>query len=217
MKIISVNHVRTHQKAFLNRTKARKRKLFCKIRGVNIVVNPGVFPPATDSKLLAANIKTGPKEKVLDVTSGAGTFGVIAGLQGAKGLAIDINPEAVKNSRQNFKRHRVNIKAARSNLLKNVPSVKFDQIFANGPFFEGKIIDDMDYAAYGFKKFINALFAEVKNYLKLKGKLLLAVSAWSDLDFLKQQAKINKLSCKLVKKKASNDKERLYYLYEIKT
>ena len=76
----TLKKIRDHQKAFLKKTKARKESLAFFIEGVNIIVNPGVFPPATDTKLLASHIHITPGERILDLTTGSGIFSIIAGL-----------------------------------------------------------------------------------------------------------------------------------------
>ena len=123
-----IEDIRKHQQAFLEKEKLRKEPAFYTVQGVEIKVNPGVFPPATDSRLLAANIQVSPGIRTLDLTTGSGIFSVIAGLQEASGIAVDINPEAVKNAEENFSRHGVKMKAIQSDLFEKVqlqtPGVK---------------------------------------------------------------------------------------------
>lgn len=214
--MMDVKDIRKHQKAFLDKAKARKEPVVFNIEGIEVTVNPNVFPPATDTKLLVANIRTKKGERTLDLTTGSGSAAIAAGLQGASGLAIDINPDAVKNANENFKRHKIQMEAIESNLFENVPEEKFDQLFANGPFFEGDITDPMDYACYGARAFIEGLFSEVKKYLKKDGKLLMVMSAWSDLDHFEKTAQKNGLRTNLIAKRKSDDGERTYYLYEVR-
>jgi len=211
----TLKKIRDHQKAFLKKTKARKESLAFFIEGVNIIVNPGVFPPATDTKLLASHIHITPGERILDLTTGSGIFSIIAGLQGATGIAVDINPVAVSNASENIATHRVQIKAIQSDLFTNVPDEQFDQIFANGPFIEGIISDPLDYACYGAKAFLKGLFSGVRKRLKSTGKLLIVMSEWSDLNYFFTTIKSNNLRPTLIAIKDSEDGERRYRLYEI--
>jgi release factor glutamine methyltransferase len=210
------SNIKKHQEDFLNKAKARKTPVNFNVEGIDVVVNPGVFPPATDTKLLVANIHTKKGERIIDLTTGSGSAAIAAGLQGASGLAADINPEAVKNANQNFKKHNVQIEVIESNLFEAVPPEYFDQMFANGPFFEGYITDPMDYACYGARMFIESLFSGLKNYLKIDGKLLIVMSAWSDLEHFKKTSKKNGLKTKMIATRKSDDKERTYHLYEVK-
>lgn len=213
---MDVEDIRKHQRAFLEETKARKEPVIFNVEGIEVIVNPHVFPPATDTKLLITNIHTKKGERIIDLTTGSGSAAIAAGLQGASGLAIDINPDAVKNANQNFKRQEVQMEAIESNLFDNVPDEKFDQMFANGPFIEGDITDPMDYACYGARTFVEELLSGVKKHLKQDGKLLIVMSAWSDLDHFEETAKKNGLRTSLVATRKSDDGERIYNLYEVR-
>jgi len=212
-----IKNVRAHQRAFLKQLKTRKESVLYQIQGVEIIVNPTVFPPATDTKLSAAHILVGSNMRTLDLTTGSGIFSVIAGLQGASGIAVDINLKAVKNAQENFVKHSVNMQALQSDLFSNVPSEKFDQIFANGPLFEGRVNDPLDYACYGAKKFVKILLSSVKTYLKPKGRLLLIQSEWSDLKHFNLTVKNNGLRSSLIAKRSSDDGKRMYRLYEVRS
>lgn len=213
--MVDIEAVMAHQKAFLDQVKAREEPAYYTLKNIEFKVNPGVFPPATDSRLLAGHIETKPNERILDLTAGAGIFAIIAGLQGATGIAVDVNPEAVKNAQENFLEHKVNMQAVQSDLFENIPAEEFDQIFVNGPFFEGDITDSLDYACYGAKSFYKRLFSEARLYLKPSGKLLIVLSEASDLDDFEENIRKNRLESTVVDKKSSNDGQRVYRLYNI--
>lgn len=212
---MNIQDVKVHQRAFLDQLKVRQEPVLYNVQGVEIIVNPGVFPPATDTKLLASHIKVKPGIRTLDLTTGSGVFSVIAGLQGATGVAVDINPQAVENAEENFLKHKINIQALQSDLFSNIEKEQFDQIFANGPLSEGKINDPLDYACYGAKTFVKSLLSSVKTYLKPNGKLLLIQSEWSDLNYLDSTIKSNGLKSNLIATRTSDDGKRTYRLYKI--
>lgn len=175
-----------------------------------------MFPPATDTKLLAIHAKIDADKKFIDVTTGSGAVAVIAGLQGASGCAVDINPAAVANAKLNLESHHLTeVTALESDLFSRVPEGLFDVVFANGPFFEGEIVDPMDYACYGARAFIEKLFSQVKTRLSRRGKLLIVVSQWAELDHLERTAKQHELSAQVIDQRSSDDGERNYLLYEI--
>lgn len=151
----------------------------------------------------------------MDLTTGSGVFSIIAGLQGASGIAVDINPKAVKNAQENCLKYGVNIQVIQSDLFDKVPKEQFDYIFVNGPFFEGNIKDPLDYACYGARDFIERLFSEVKAYLKQRGRVLIVLSAGSDLKHFQETVRKNKLISNLISTKNSDDDQRIYYLYEV--
>lgn len=210
------NSAKKQQEDFLAKAKSRKDPTNYDVEGITVTVNPNVFPPSTDTKLLIANIHTKKGERILDLTTGSGPIAIAAGLQGASVVAVDINPNAVKNAKQNFQKYRLQIKAVKSDLFENVPKEKFDQIFTNGPAFEGEINDFMDYGCYGSKIFIEHLFSDLKNHLKNNGKLLIVRPAISDLEQFKKTCKNNKLTISLLSTRYSDDGKRKYNLYEIK-
>lgn len=214
--MVNVHAIKAHQKAFLEQVKLCKDPVYYTIEDVKLKVNPGVFPPATDSKLLASYIKTKKDERILDLTTGCGVIAAIAGLQGASGIAVDINPKAVKNAAENFLKYKVKIKAIKSDLFASVPEELFDQIYVNGPFFEGPINDPLDYACYGARQFIEDLFAKLKTRLKPNGKLLIVMSEWSDLGHFDKTVYSNNLKAKLISSRLSDDGLRKYRLYEVK-
>lgn len=210
-----VETIRSHQQRFLEQVKTRTEPVSFLIGGVEVIVNPGVFPPATDTRLLASHINVEPGRRILDVTTGSGIFSIIAGLQGATGIAVDINPSAVKNASENFQKHEVDMIALESDLFLSVPDEKFDQIFANGPFFEGDITDPLDYACYGARKFIDDLLSGTPSRLKPNGKLLIVLSAWSDLGYFHDAVRKNNLKAIQTASRKSDDNEREYNLFEI--
>lgn len=213
---MNAEEIKAHQRAFLDSVKSRIEPITYDVEGIDITVNPGVFPPATDTKLLASHIHVQPGVRTLDVTSGAGTFSVIAGLQGASGVAVDINPAAVRNSEENFKKYGVDMLAIKSDLFENVPDESFNYIYANGPFFEGDISDPLDYACYGAISFIERLLKELHSRLKPDGELLIVLSAMSDLKHFNKTLTSNNLDSSLIHMRLSDDGQRQYNLYSVK-
>lgn len=212
----TITEVQEHQRAFLQRAKERTEPIVMVIEGVECVVNPGVFPPATDTKLLAAHAHLNPEARFADVTTGSGMIPLIAGLSGATGYAVDINPLAVENAKHNIEKAGLDITIIESDLFSNVPPNDFDVIFANGPFFEGTIVDPMDYACYGVTRFHTRLFEAARTRLKPNGVLRIVVSEWVDEKFLTDIAKKNMLTIKNADTRKSDDGQRTYYLYELR-
>lgn len=210
--------IRAHQRAFLKALQAKTEPYIVKIRGIELVVDPGVFPPTTDSRLLADYTIMSVGESVLDLTTGCGTIAVIAGLQGASGIAVDINPKAVENAEKNFKRFRLPMIAMQSNLFSNVPREKFDLIVANGPYLEveGEIVDPLEYAFYGAHRFVTSLFHAAPDYLKDNGGLLVPFAEWGELEFFEDTTRACHFSFKVLGKRTSDDGQRTYRLYELR-
>ena len=107
------------------------------------------------------------------------------------------------------------MEAIESDLYEAVPNESFDQMYANGPFFEGDILNPLDYACYGARAFMDGLLGGAAARLKPHGKLLVVMSAWSELDYFENAVKKNNLIMTQADSKSSDDGERTYHLYEI--
>lgn len=204
---------KAYQRDFLEDLKARREPYTVAINGVDIVVYPGVFPPVIDSELLASHIHVKSGDRILDLTTGSGVLAVIAGLQGATGIAVDINPTAVENANANFNHYQLQMKAFRSDLFENVPHDTYDYIYVDGPYTEGKITESLEYSFYGARGFLTRLFSEASRFLNPQGKILITFAEWGEVDFLESTAAKNGFLLKVVDKKISSHK-RVYRLYE---
>jgi release factor glutamine methyltransferase len=99
---------------------------------------PGVFPPHSDTWLLAAALRRQPQLSagaVLDVCTGSGALAIAAALAGARFVtAVDISARAVLAARINARLNGVRIEAIRGSLLDAVPGRRFDVIVSNPPY-----------------------------------------------------------------------------------
>ncbi len=206
---------KAHQIIFLKKLKSYKSPYTITIQGVDIIVNPNVFPPVTDSQLMASHINVKHGNRILDLTTGSGVFAVIAGLQGASGIAVDLHKDAVINANQNFARFKIDMKAIESDLFENLTEEKFDWIFVNGPYTEGEVKEPLQLAFFGAKSFLTRLFQKASSYLKADGKILITIAEWGELNLFEELAKKNGFSLKILGKKFSDNK-RVYRLYELK-
>lgn len=157
-----------------------------KVLGRNFIVLPNVFSPKYffDTEFFAKEIPVRKGEKILEIGPGTGAVSVTMALKGAaKVVAIDINPDAVKNSRENAKLHKVDdiVQVFQGDLYSPLNERdKFDTIFWNTPFgyVENGKISILEKAVFdsGYKsteKFIK----EAQNFLKPNGRLLIGFSS----------------------------------------
>lgn len=102
-------------------------------------VNAGVYEPREDSFLLqsvfAQDVQDG--ERVLDVGTGSGILAWTAARSGAQVTAVDVNPAAVANARENLERSGVSVAVRESDLFEDV-SGSFDRIVCNPPYVPGE-------------------------------------------------------------------------------
>ena len=170
-------------------------------------VLPNVYDPVafTDTLWFAKQIqKIVGKKSLLEIGTGSGAIAVSAALNGAKVVATDINPDAVKNARLNTKKTKTKVDVRQGNLYEPIgKNEKFDFIFWAHPFNNwGTPVSNMllrsglDYKYKGLRGYI----AGAKKHLNSGGKLLLGTGDSADLKTIAEEAKKNGYSLKLLKK-----------------
>lgn len=189
--------------------KIEKKKYYVKVLGKKFVVYPSVFSPKyfRDSEFYVKELPVKKGEEMLEIGPGTGIVSIFAILKGAsKVTAIDINPEAIKNTKENAKLHGVSdkIKVLKGDVFSPLKNEKFDVIFWNTPWGQVKKTNlsmiekglwDTEYEATG--RFIKA----AKNHLKPNGRLLIGFSSTiGDLNLLKTFLKEAGYKVRLVKK-----------------
>lgn len=104
------------------------------LAGVRYATHPDVYEPSDDTFLLLETIDPGRGERFLDVGCGAGLVGIGAARRGARVLATDPNPQALRLSRENAARNGVRIEVVRADLLGGLRPSSFDAIAFNPPY-----------------------------------------------------------------------------------
>ena len=143
-------------------------------------VPESVYYPMEDSLLLAKaveNLKLKGK-KVLEIGCGSGFLSILAAKAGALVTAVDINPAAVKVTKENAKASKITLNAFESGLFSNVTG-SFDLIIFNPPYLPvEEDEDDLTYAggATG-RDVIERFISKAKDHLKPEGTILLLISS----------------------------------------
>ncbi|MCX6803993.1 MAG: methyltransferase [Candidatus Diapherotrites archaeon] len=149
-----------------------------------IIVYPTVHSPKyfTDTEFFAGALPIKEGERFLEIGCGTGVISLFACVRGAKEVvAVDINPDAVKNTGENLFFHGFGRKSKclKSDLFSALKGEKFDTIFWNMPFHCGKkenltmlqrAIVDPEYKS--FEKFAKG----VKKHLLPNGRVLIGFS-----------------------------------------
>ena len=147
-----------------------------------------VYPPAEDTFLLIDNLIVKNNDSVLEVGCGCGIVSIAASLNAEKVTSIDINPHAIKCTKENIKlNNRKNIEVIESNLFEKIDD-KYDLILFNTPYLpvteeEHDVDDDYSKAWDGGvdgRKVIDAFLEEAPKYLKEDGTIQLVQSSLSD-------------------------------------
>lgn len=168
------------------------------------IVFPNVFSPKYffDTEFFAKEITVEQDEDFLEIGPGSGVVSVCVALKGANVTAVDINPDAVKNTRENTKMHKMEqrVSVIEGNLYSQLGNKKFDTIFWNTPFgyTEAEGITTLEKAVFdpGYKS-TEAFIEEAKDHLKENGRLLIGFSSTlGHIEKLKELVKSNGFSFK---------------------
>lgn len=162
------------------RVPKRKRHL-----GQPFLVYPSVFSPfVAPSGRVGLAFAAQPyfkSKSILDVGCGSGVIACLIALSGAsRVLGIDINPEAIQNSKQNARKLRV--EHLMEFRLADICSVnlgleRFDIIYADLPFINKVPNDVLDAAFYDFNLHaIRSLLSRLDALLAPKGKAFICLS-----------------------------------------
>jgi release factor glutamine methyltransferase len=163
--------------------------------GFRLTIYPTVFHPKMflTSEFFARFLTTIDlnDKQVADVGTGSGILALAAAREGAKAVALDINPMAVSAAADNARANGLSdrVTALRSDLMSALtPAPQFDVIISNPPFFSGEPRDVADrawVAGPGYRD-IASLFEQARQRLKRSGTMYVLLSSDSDLQFFGQ-------------------------------
>lgn len=157
------------------------------VRSIPLIILPQVFNPVLfrTGEFLARRIESTPllnqddrqTPLVLDLGCGSGIGAVFSALRGARVVAVDINPEAIRCVRLNAILNRVDdrIEPRFGDLFEPVKNEHFDLVLFNPPFYRGQPKDNSDLAWRGenlFERFATSL----GSHLTSKGAALIVLS-----------------------------------------
>jgi len=188
------------------RERAKNGPYEIEMGGVSLIVLPEVYAPTsfTDTLWFAEQVRdlVGNKS-LLEVGTGTGAISIFAARNGAKVVATDINPEAVKNARLNAQKYELDISVREGNLYEPLSKdEKFDFIFWAHPFNNWEtpvndllLISGLDYQYRALKGYIDG----AKAHLSPKGKLFIGTGDTADLQTISDTAKANGYTLNLLK------------------
>jgi len=169
----------------LNQMRMHKAPYHTDVMGLPILVLPGVWSPAYDwsSLFYVENMPDVRGLDFLEIGCGTGVISVFAGRAGANRIvAVDVNPEAVRNARRNFDRFGTKMADAfLSDGFSNVKG-KFDLITWNAPYHGCRPADMLERGcADECYRDIRSFFQQVRTYLNPGGKVVFGFSESGDL------------------------------------
>ena len=125
-------------------------------------------------------------KRILEIGSGTGILSLFSLFQGSHSVvAVDINPHAVENTKENFKKYNfTNTQVIYSNLFFEVRGV-FDTIIFNAPFFGYKAKDFLELGTYddNYETLIQ-FFSQASKFLTKNGEILLGFANTGNNDLV---------------------------------
>lgn len=131
----------------------QERPVLASVAGRSLLVLPGVMNPVLfrTGAVFARYLETHPLPaggRVLDMGTGSGLLALVAAGRGARVVAVDINPEAVRCARINALLNRVEarVDVRQGDLFAPVDGEQFALVLFNPPYFAGEPADGFDLA-----------------------------------------------------------------------
>ena len=190
---------------------------FKEMAGLRIYIEPNVYPPGTDTHLLANTVKISPNGTALDLCTGTGAIACKLSALGAKSVvAVDLNPLAVANAQKNVELLGLkNVAVRKGNMFEGIKD-KFDVVSINPPYTNKAASSDIDICFYDKDhQFIRDFFAGLRAHLKPAGTVYLAWSNISDMDLLPKLANHNGFEIQELSKDVGR-RGYTFYIYQLK-
>ncbi len=209
-----LQHLKNTQ-TILKKSLKHKKPYTVSILDKNFIVLPKVFSPKYffDTEIFAKKLPIEKNSSLLEIGPGTGIISVIACFKGAKKVvAIDINPQAVKNTSLNIQKHKLSKKfeVRHGDLFKPLNKQEtFDVIFWNVPFglVNKKALSTLEKAVFDYQYIkIKEYVQNASSHLKPQGKIFIGFSSTlGKLNTLKNIAKKSKYKLKLISETKSTE------------
>ncbi len=209
MKKYFLGKERESTKEYIKKIEAESKQAhYVEILGKRFIILPSVFSPKyfRDPEFFAQELPIVPGETFLEIGCGSGIISIFAVLKGASHVvAIDINPQAVKNTRQNAATHHIQdrITIMLGNVFSPLKEEKFDTIFWNTPWglVKENNLSPMEAALWDTEYQATTRFiTEAKKHLTENGRVLIGFSSTiGDINYLQEILKAHKYSVTIVK------------------
>lgn len=199
---------------------ARTEPFETSLAGVDITVFPKVYPGGIDSELISNAIGDVTGKTVLDLCTGTGIVTVKAAMSGAeKVVAVDLNPEAVKNAKHNANKFGLSqVEVLEGSLFEPVGDAVFDVIAINPPYTAKKPANKTEICFWDEdNNTTRQFFREYRQHLNPGGRAYLAWADFSSVELIEGLARENNVSLKLVESQKTGSGLATFLVYQLIT
>lgn len=175
--------------------------------GIQVSVPPGIFNPklSFSTKYLTDFLsKQDLKDRsFLEVGSGSGVISLFAAKIGAQVTATDINPLAIKCTRNNAQSNRLDVRVIHSDLFEVIPTNTFDFIVVNPPYYPKAPKNDIEKAWFCGDNFdfFHRFFCQLGSYLDIDSRTYMVLSEDCEVEEIKRIANKNNFTMEIESKK----------------
>jgi len=197
---------------------ARTEPFIKHVAGLDVTVFPKVYPGGIDSELTSAALGGVAGKSILDLCTGTGIVSLKAAQAGAsRVVAVDLNPEAVKNAQYNARQFGYEqIDVREGSLFGPVAGEQFDIIAINPPYTGKKPQNKTEICFWDEdNKTTREFFEKFRLHLKLGGRAFLAWADFSSLELLEELAEQNNVALDLIRSQKTNSGLATFLLYEL--
>ncbi|MDI9644973.1 MAG: methyltransferase [Candidatus Verstraetearchaeota archaeon] len=155
-----------------------------RVRGLEIEVFPGVYPPSEDTFLLMDAVSGEAGEYALELCSGTGSVGLSLSDRVDLMVCVELSVEAAKNTAHNFRKNGRRAEVILGDLFTPLKG-KFDLVIMNPPYLPESGSDPWDLSWSGGEKgraIIDRFLAEVAGYLREGGRAYLIQSSLNGIE-----------------------------------
>ena len=189
-----------------------------RLAGVDITVLPKVYPGGIDSEITSKAIGDTNGKSVLDLCTGTGVVAIKAALAGStRVVAIDLNPEAVKNAKLNAdKLNLEQIEVLEGSLFEPLGNEAFDIIAINPPYTSKKPANKTEICFWDEdNNTTRQFFNEYRDHLNSDGMAYLAWADFSSVKLIQQLAMVHGVSLDLVQSQSTKSGLATFLVYRL--
>lgn len=153
----------------------------------------------------------------LELGCGSGFISLLAAKKGAKVIAVDINPKALENTKQNAAMNQLYVEVMKSNMFESLDNKSFDFIVINPPYYPKQAANTAEQAWYCGENFeyFHALFQQLPKYLSSMNQVLMILSEDCDIEKIQSIGLKNQVSFNEVQRKQKWGEWN--YIYQLKS